>query len=303
MPASTADQTSSEATKAIIYASFCSARAPCHSMRYHWPPSHAVGWCVRDHWQVSLVEAGQAQFHVVDDHGTERQRLLEPGDCRIVPARRVHRIEAWDADGVTESHLFFPTTIVAGVAELLAEDRPRFFPWRTSGMPRHWRLQPIAAQRFIDLVDDSSMRHLQRHDAIMALCRCLQLRQQAPPSPYADLPAWLRHGLIRLRQPTALQEGVHALVHLTGRSRDHINRVVRRHRGCTSTELINQLRVEMAAAHLRLTDRSIADIAELVGLPDPSHFYKTFRRLQGCTPRQCRHGGEKHGGPLPTTPG
>ena len=86
-------------------------------------------------------------------------------------------------------------------------------------------------------------------------------------------PPWLGDALARFAaDPDALAGGVPGLAALAGRSREHVNRVIRDRTGDTATALVNELRLTGAAAELRMTDRPIVRIATDCGIGNLSHF-------------------------------
>ena len=54
--------------------------------------------------------------------------------------------------------------------------------------------------------------------------------------------------------------------------------------------MVADLRLDHAAAALRMSDRAIAAIADEVGLANLGHFYARFRARFGTTPRRYRLG-------------
>lgn len=67
-----------------------------------------------------------------------------------------------------------------------------------------------------------------------------------------------------------------------------LSRIVRRRTGCTFTELLHTARFTRAAALLRDTQLSVADIAAAVGYDNTSFFYRQFAHRYGCTPNAYR---------------
>lgn len=67
-----------------------------------------------------------------------------------------------------------------------------------------------------------------------------------------------------------------------------LSRLIRKHTGCTFTELLHTARFSRAIVLLRDTDLSIADIATAVGYENTGFFYRRFRQRYGCTPAAYR---------------
>lgn len=58
--------------------------------------------------------------------------------------------------------------------------------------------------------------------------------------------------------------------------------------GVTPVGFLQQLRADRAAQLLVSTSLSVAEIAESIGIPDPTYFSRFFKRRQGCSPSEYR---------------
>lgn len=67
-----------------------------------------------------------------------------------------------------------------------------------------------------------------------------------------------------------------------------LSRLIRRHTGCTFTELLHTARFNRAMALLSGTQLSVADIAAAVGYENTAFFYRSFAKRFGCTPAEYR---------------
>jgi AraC family cel operon transcriptional repressor len=107
-------------------------------------------------------------------------------------------------------------------------------------------------------------------------------------SPDTALPDWLAGAIRGMSSPQRLRDGTPALVDLSGRSPEHVSRTVHKLLGKTPTDLVNDLRLTIAAQQLAQTSHPIAAIAEEVGLSNLSHFYRLFQAKHSQTPAQYR---------------
>ena len=73
-----------------------------------------------------------------------------------------------------------------------------------------------------------------------------------------------------------------------GLSRAHFSRMFTRTFGESPRSYLQTRRLERAAALLRYTDRSVADICAMVGLPSVGSFTTSFARVYGMTPAAYR---------------
>ena len=81
---------------------------------------------------------------------------------------------------------------------------------------------------------------------------------------------------------------VNDLAHAAGLSRAHFSREFRRTFGESPHAYLLTRRLERAAALLRDTDRSVADICFSVGLQSVGSFTTSFTRSFGCSPTAYR---------------
>src|SRR5439155_18614847 len=88
----------------------------------------------------------------------------------------------------------------------------------------------------------------------------------------------------RYREPL----DVPALARAARLSQAHFSREFRRAFGETPHQYLLMRRMERAAALLRNTDRSVADICLTVGLRSVGSFTTTFGRMFGCSPTAYR---------------
>ena len=67
-------------------------------------------------------------------------------------------------------------------------------------------------------------------------------------------------------------------------------RLLRQHSGETPAAFLLRHRIERARCWLRVSDRSVTEIALDLGFADAAHFSHSFRRVLGFSPRQYRQG-------------
>lgn len=246
-----------------------------HVVRHRLRPGCGWGEHFHDYAEVFWVESGGG-VHRVDgvDHD------LRAGDVWCLRPEHVHTARAGRL-GLTIVNVSFPP---ASVSDLARRHRATW-PWRRGAAPsahlppprmerlHAWAGELAAHKRLIDL--DGFLLDLTR----------LLGEATAGDDP---LPPWLRDALDAFRDPRHLAAGTSRLAQLCGRTDDHLNRVLRRCRGCTATDLVTQMRIDHAAGELRLGERPIAAIAADVGLPNLGHFYRRFQARFGTTPKRYR---------------
>lgn len=65
--------------------------------------------------------------------------------------------------------------------------------------------------------------------------------------------------------------------------------------GTSHSQIVDEVRFEVACRLLGYPGRSVADIASALGYSDPAHFTRAFVRWTGITPRTYRRQGKAEG--------
>ena len=113
-----------------------------------------------------------------------------------------------------------------------------------------------------------------------------------PPLPrlggIARAPDWLQEALLEAKKPEFLLLGVAGLVRAAKRTPEHVARVCRATLNQTPTALIEQFRMAYAERELRLSARSVTEIALACGYGTTAQFHRAFRRHFSRTPLRYR---------------
>lgn len=157
------------------------------------------------------------------------------------------------------------------------------WPWSATPLPSTHHLGRLQLARLGELLVSNTASRLLLEGALLEL-----LHEVADP-PGRTLPSWLGTAIDHVADdPIALRSGVPALALRAGRSREHVNRILREQTGKTAMETLNELRLNRAALELRMTDRPIAAVAADCGFGNLSYFYRLFAARFGATPRRYR---------------
>jgi AraC family transcriptional regulator, dual regulator of chb operon len=229
-----------------------------------------------DFAELLWVEDG-ALIHLINGES----QVLREGDVVFIRPDDAHTFRPAPGTGFTTVSVAFP-------AETLSFLGQRYFPggtwpWSATPLPSTHHVGRHRLARLGQLLISNPSSRLLLEQALLEL-----LYEVVEPAG-GELPPWLRAALDELAgHPVALSRGAPALAELAGRSREHINRILREQTGRTTTETINELRLTRAANELRMTDRAIATVAAECGLGNLSHFYRLFTTRFGTTPRTYR---------------
>lgn len=102
------------------------------------------------------------------------------------------------------------------------------------------------------------------------------------------LPHWLSHAIEEYRSLPRLVEGKEEFIALTGRSSEHVARIVKQELSVSLSDFLNQERLRRAIVLLEKGDETICTISKSVGFHNESYFYRCFRSAYGVTPAQYR---------------
>ncbi|MCK6473964.1 MAG: AraC family transcriptional regulator [Planctomycetes bacterium] len=233
--------------------------------------------------EVFWVERG-AVTHTVN--GTKQS--LRAGDLTLIRPDDAHVFRSTPVASVCMVNVAFPAAhLDAFRARHFAKGRP--WPWRGDRLPARVRIGAEDLPRMAWLADELArgpQTRLRLEAFLAGLLLCVERAGDAPA--HGHLPEWLRAALRDFARPDHFAGGVPELARLAGRTQEHVSRVVRKHMDCTTTDLVNDLRLEYAARELGMSGRPILEIALDAGFENLSYFYRLFTRRFGATPKQHR---------------
>jgi AraC family transcriptional regulator, dual regulator of chb operon len=127
--------------------------------------------------------------------------------------------------------------------------------------------------------------------SIATFCLTLMRLIGRPRSPdHPDLPKWLADAMSAFIPRDAVDDPptLHRFFSLTGRTPEHVARVMRRYLGTTPSSWVNRERIQYAARLLEATDRSVLETALDSGFENLGHFHRLFKEAFGLTPKRYR---------------
>jgi AraC family cel operon transcriptional repressor len=252
--------------------------AGCPVARSFYHPGHACGRHHHDFAEAMWVEAGAVR------HDTGRSvRLLTAGDIVLVRPHHHHDLRAVDGQIGVIVNLAFP----ASVLNTFESYYDCAGLWGDEPEPRVCRLsaEDVAALgRRIETLRTGPDDRLARDAFLATLLDRLRPRQA---DPWRNAPAWLAGPLARCAEPPLLAQGLAALVRLSKRSREHINRGIRSSTGDSAAALLAEMRLRWAERQLALSDTPVGEIASACGL-SRARLGRLFALRLGCSPRAYR---------------
>lgn len=94
--------------------------------------------------------------------------------------------------------------------------------------------------------------------------------------------------LDQMKTPENVEEGIPALLRITGFSHGHLCRTMKEHLNISPLEYITNLRMEYASNLLINSDEDILTISLKMGYSSLSHFITVFKKKYGCSPKKFR---------------
>jgi AraC family cel operon transcriptional repressor len=244
---------------------------------------HVAEPALHDHTfhELFWIEEGRGWHHVNGE-----RRALERGSLVLVRADDVHGVACAEGERMRIVNVAFRRELWrARAARLPAEWR-----WwdRREATRREWRLDALRVERLRALAQDlaAGARDVVTIEAFVAGVAAMLANVERGTG--GGVPEWLRAACSRLQEPGAAREGTRGFAALAGCSPAHLAREVRRHLGCTPTDMVNEARLAQAAHALVTSDATLIVVAEEAGFGNLGHFHRRFRARFGTTPHAYR---------------
>ena len=272
-----------DSMKRYHWKGLCRLQEAFHLSRAHLRGPNATAAHTHDFAELFWLESGQALHRV-----NGRESLLARNTLVFIRRDDCHALASDSGTGFVIVNLAFPADTLTFLKERYFKGETRWF-WKPGAAPDtlpldRARLTWLA--QHVRQLDGSERSQLDIELFLLELLR--ELRDTHPPEATDEGPEWLRESLSRLTEPEVLAGGTVALARLAGRTPQHLNATIKRFRGMTATEALNQARMDMAARELRTSTKKIIEVCFDCGLENLAHFYKLFRRHLGTTPRLYR---------------
>lgn len=258
-----------------------------HVARAFFSPGQRAQLHGQDFAEVFWVEAGRGT-HLING----RRIPLQSGDLVLMRPGDTHGLVADAHDGMTFINVAMPATHLTRLRRRYY--RGELWPWAGGDLPASMRLSARRVgelgRHVLELQNQGqTARALDRF--LLNLLSVLETRQRVGEIKTSDMPAWLENGTQRfVADREAIVSGIPALARCCAKSREHVSRSVRIHMGVSTTEWVTAIRLDLAESDLRLTDKTILDVAMDCGMPNLANFYLRFKRRFGVTPRRYRLG-------------
>lgn len=222
------------------------------------------------------------------------QKLPE-GSLVFIRPDDVHGYIYDDAKSVESSYvnLAFSHETARSLFDFLSDS----FPSRellSSDMPPTVTLSAIEKKRLLSEISELNSVNWQDKNALKVRMRAILADifvrhfYSLPDNKQNELPPWLSRLFSDMERPENFVSGMDRMIELSGRSREHLARSVKRYCGITLADYISELRLNYASTLLARTNTPIIDICYVCGFGSVSYFYRVFKAKYKLSPSQFR---------------
>jgi len=263
-----------------------------HEASFHLKPTNFLH--LHSHFEPCLVTAGHGLFQ----HGAD-SFILKPGDLFIANPHTPHIISSMET---RDLQLLFISFTLEELEPAPDQHDAEAENWIALFLKNHevWkprcRLVRAAFRHARDLTqrkleaDESRTQTAFARRAIAETILCLMqaLTDVAQPIAAPGDAGWVEQ--LEREIDRRLDRGftVPELARACGLSERHLRRLFKERTGYPLHQEILNRRMTRAARLLLRPEIPIAQAAEAVGIPDPSQFTRSFRKVHGLTPKQFR---------------
>lgn len=108
------------------------------------------------------------------------------------------------------------------------------------------------------------------------------------PENKEEIPLWLLDTCSAMNKVSNFYEGLSRMTELSGKTKEHLCRSVKKYYGITAADFINDLRLTYIANRLLNSDHNIIDICYESGFSNLGWMYTLFKKKYGCSPAAFR---------------
>ncbi len=265
-------------------------------------PLSAREYLCMDGWQVGPRINTDSFWYWFENGGgwfsageSGRRRSFKAGDLLLIPPGIIHAVHLRHGAGVRHIAVHFHAHVYGGINLLsllgfplhLPADPAAPYAAASNALPREYARQAPGWKRAFAERVYAVLLHIIRHHGNDFCQPERQLHKKMPRL----LPA-LEGIEQRLGSP---ELAIGDLARRTGVSEVYLRQLFRQVIKTSPAAYIQQRRIERACALLRLTDKSIKQIAAETGFRGLSFFYHVFARRTGLTPARYRAGDDARG--------
>ena len=222
-----------------------------------------------------------------------RVEALKPGDIVLIRASDIHKYIKIPGKEFTFCNLTFTNRTINGVFDYLGEGFP-------SSLLIESKMPPMSSMTKRELASFNEkltrLGALSPDDSSRIKTALRILLMDILTAHFSDFggigennPTWFDTLCAQMRANGNFAEGAQKMVELSGKSREHLSRCMRKYMGITLSEFINDLRLNYIANMLRNSNKKISDIVFDSGFNTMSLATRLFKQKYGVSMKDFRH--------------
>lgn len=231
------------------------------------------------YFEIYIQERGD-RYHFA----SENYFHIHAGEIYIFPPFQMHRSTAADAETLQRSCIYFDPNVLssAEVYNHLVETEG-IYAFTPDTFDRLEQLidAMLAEQEHRGLYSDEYQQTLLNAFVMILLRENTEIRHSSSKNQMSDVVTYIDE---HYRENISLQ----TLVDQFYISSSHLSREFKKFTNCTIIQYVNLTRIRHAEMELERSNKTITEIALSNGFDNPTHFNRTFLKLNGITPSQYR---------------
>lgn len=139
----------------------------------------------------------------------------------------------------------------------------------------------------LNLIDEAKLKRIKFKKLLVEIFT-EYLTADTPQNTTKPLPLWLSSLCKKMQSKDNFSLGISRLVELSGKSREHLSRSMKKYLDVTPSEYINELKLRYAETLLKYSNLSVTDICFECGFMNVSWFYTLFKQKFSLSPSEFR---------------
>lgn len=249
---------------------------------------------LHDLYEIVYIHEGNGTFfigHTLYEKG--------PGDLFLIPGNTIHRAFPSSDEPVVSTALFFAPSLVQAVSPVDGYQPLKCF--EIAHRMKHYKVALTEQAKLRIEAAIQNMRNeaieqspgyrqslwLQLQQVLLELSRHPFMKDAVSPVT-GFAPKWIQHALRDIDRDPVGCGGLAELSEKACVSASHFSRVFKQLTGMNVTDYVNAKRLAGAKELLLSSDDTIETIALRCGFQGMRHFYQSFKKLTGVTPKTYR---------------
>lgn len=238
-----------------------------------------------NYYELFLTLRGEG-IHIIND---KKQKLL-PGQLLFIRDFDVHDYVKSPGKNFEFLNLAFSKNTLEMMFEYLGEGYPAENLLRAELPPTIFLTEREKEKLFYSLSeltrqDDKKLTELKMRTILVEVFTKYFFNYKEEIS---EIPFWLELTYEKMKKPENFVAGTERMLEISGKSREHLARSMRKYYDITPSEYVTELRLNHCAGLLLSSNFSVTDICYECGFENISWFYKRFCDKFGVSPGKYR---------------